>query len=136
MNPEGLHDVAEVNVLYVNDGSVPPEVGEEIATFRNVNGAFKKITSSLQTCTKIHGDNPNASGVSGSVVPLVLPHFGTGSEAVVATLTDESVPVTLTDDLVLIEKGKYVVEVYEANFLGKVNHRQFEEFIAKALSKV
>jgi len=135
MSPKGVRESAEVNVLYTNDGSAPPEVGEEIATFHDVNSAFREIRASLQTCTKIHGDNPNASGIFGSVSPLLFPNYGNLSGAVVAHITDQAVPVTLTDDVDFIEKGRYVVEIYETN-LGSVNKQQFEGFVSKALSKL
>jgi hypothetical protein len=137
MNPKGVRDSAEENVVYVNDGSVPPEVGEEIATFHDVKSAFGTIITSLRTCTKIHGDIPSASGIFGSVEPLALPNYGDLSDAVVASISDEAVPVTLTDDVILIEKGKYVVEIFEANLgAGSVDKQQFEKFISKALSKL
>jgi hypothetical protein len=135
MNPKGLRDSAEVNVVYINDGSVPPEVGEEVATFRNVNGAFGDIMTALQTCTKIHGDNPSSSAIFGSVSPLLLPKYGAASEAVAASITDQAVPVTLSDDVVFIRKGRYVVEVFEAN-LGNVDKHQFEKFITRAVAKI
>ncbi len=137
MNPKGVRDSAEENVVYVNDGSVPPEVGEEIATFHDVKSSFSKIISSLQRCTKIHGDIPSATGIFGSVGPLSIPNYGNQSEAVVASVTDDAVPVTLTDDLDFIEKGKYVVEIFEVNLgVGSVSKQQFESYISKALSKL
>ncbi len=136
MNPKGVRDSAEENVLYVNDGSVPPEVGEEIATFHDVKGSFRKIISSLGRCTKIHGDNPGA-GIYGSIVPLPLPIYGELSGAVVASISDDAVPITLTDDVIFIEKGKYVVEIFEVNMgAGSVRTQQFEKYVTKALSKL
>jgi hypothetical protein len=137
MNPKGVRDSAEASVVYVNDGSLPPEVGEEIATFHDVKSSFQTIITSLQRCRKIHGDIPNPSGIFGSVEPLRLPSYGNQSEAVVASITDDAVPVTLTDDLIFIEKGKYVVEIYEANLgAGSVSKQQFEKYVSKALSKL
>jgi hypothetical protein len=112
---------------------VPPEVGEEITTFRSSGDAFTAIVGALQKCRKIHGDNPNSSGIYGSIVPLGLPQYGNASYAVLATITDQT--ITLNDDVDFIHKGKYVVEIYEAN-LGNVNQQQFVKFITRALSKL
>jgi hypothetical protein len=131
MSPKAFPHTAEVDALYVNDGTVPPSVGEEIATFHDSQGAFVKIISSLEQCKSFHGKN----GILGSLGSLALPQTGNSSQAFLASISDETVPVTLTDDLEIIRQGKYVIEIYEAN-LGNVNHPQFEKFISKALSNL
>lgn len=135
MNPKDVRQTAEVNALYVNDGSIPPELGEAIATFRDTKAAFSKIVSTLEACKVINGGNPNPTGVYGSVGKLNLPTFGDLSQAFVASVTAQAVPVTVIDDIVVIEKGNYVLEIYEAT-VGNVNLQQFEHYISKALSKV
>lgn len=135
MSPRDVRQTAEVNALYINDGSVPPELGEAIATFRDTKSAYSKIITTLEACKYINGGNPNPTGIYGSVGKLSLPTFGDSSEAFVASVTAQAVPVTITDDIVVIEKGIYVLEIYEAN-VGSVNLQQFEHYISKALSKV
>jgi len=135
MRPKGYQRTGQANVVYINSGSVPPEVGEAIATFRDTAGAFAKIISSLQSCKFINGGNPNSTGIYGTVSSLSMPGYGDLSKAFEASVTASAVPVTLTDDIVVIKKGPYILEIFETN-LGKVNMQQFESFIAKALTKI
>jgi hypothetical protein len=135
MSPRDVRQTAEVNALYINDGSVPPELGEAIATFRDTKSAYSKIITTLEACKYINGGNPNPTGIYGSVGKLNLPTFGDSSEAFIASITAQAVPVTVIDDIIVIEKGNYVLEIYEAN-LGVINHQRFEHYISKALSKI
>jgi hypothetical protein len=137
MSPAGSRATAVANVLYTNDGSAPPEVGEEVATFRDVGGAFRSVVTSVQQCTTIHGDNPNSSAIFGSVSPLLLPLYGVHSLSVKASITDQAVPVTISEDVDFIEKGKCVIEMFEANIGDdSVSKSQFEKFISTALAKL
>ena len=135
MRPKGFQQTGQANVVYINSGSVPPEVGEAIATFRDTAGAFAKIISSLQSCKFINGGNPNLTGIYGTVSSFSTPGYGDLSKAFEASVTAPAVPVTLTDDIVVIKKNHYILEIFETN-LGKVNMQQFEGFIAKALTKI
>ena len=130
-----LHATGEASVLYTNDGSAPPEVGEDLATYRDPTGAFRAIATALAHCKRINGGSPNATGIFGTVGPLDFAHYGSSSTAVVASLTALQVPVTVTADIIVVNKGRYVLELLEAN-LGNVNRRQLEKFISKALAKV
>lgn len=135
LSPQHLQPSAEVSVLYTNDGNVPPEVGEAMATYRHTASAFQTIVSSLDRCKNINRGSPNATGIFGSLTPLSFPSFGDSSTAFIASLTAQAVPVTVTNDLVVVKKVRYVLEIFETN-LGSVNRRQFEKFIAKALARV
>jgi hypothetical protein len=135
LSPKHLQPTAAVNVLYTNDGSVPPEVGEALATYRNASEAFQSIVTALGHCKYINGGSPNPTGIYGTVAPLAFPRFGSSSTAFTASLTAQQVPVTVTNDFVIVKKGRYILEIFESN-LGNVNRRQFEKFITRALAKV
>jgi hypothetical protein len=131
----GLRPTAEVSVVYVNEGTLPPDIGEALATFRNSDGAFAKLTASLAACRYINGGNPNATGIYGTVSTLSIPSFGTLSRAFSASVTLSEVPATLSDHLVVVEKGHYVMELFEVN-LGSVNDRQFIRYVDRALARI
>jgi hypothetical protein len=135
LNSTDLHPSAQANVLYVNDGSVPPEVGETVATYSDAAKVFQSVVGSLNHCKKFNGGNSGGAGVSGSLTTLNFPAVGSSSAAFVATISDEAVPVTLTQDIVVAVKGRYILEIFESN-LGRVNVKQFEKFISSALADV
>jgi hypothetical protein len=134
LSSSAFHPTAEADALYVNHGTLPPEVGEMVATYRDTSTTFQSVVTSLEHCKRINGGE-NPSGISGSVTRLNFPVFGRSSAAFVASISDEAVPITLTQDLVIVEKGRYVLEIFETN-LGKVNQKQFEKFISNALVKI
>ena len=134
LNPSGFHATAETDVLYINHRTLPPEVGEFIATYRNTATTYQSEVTSLAHCKRINGGE-NPSGISGSVTTLNFPKSGASSAAFVASISDEAVPVTVTQDIVIVKKGRYVLEIFETN-LGKVNQNQFEKFISSALAKI
>jgi hypothetical protein len=134
LNPSAFHPTAEADVLYINHRTLPPEVGESIDTYRTTATTFQSVVASLDHCKRINGGE-NTSGISGSVTTLNFPRFGSSSAAFIASISDEAVPVTVTQDIVIVEKGRYVLEIFETN-LGKVNQKQFEKFISNSLAKI
>jgi hypothetical protein len=135
LNATGLHPSAEADVLYVNHGTVPPEVGESVGTYRDSAKTFQNVVRSLDHCKRFHSGSPGGSGISGSLTALNFPAVASSGAPFVATISDEAVPVTLTQDIVVAVKGRHVLEIFETN-LGKINRQQLEKFIAAALADV
>jgi hypothetical protein len=118
--------------VFIEDHQSVPVVSELLATYSNVTSAYASIVKSLAACKKV---NAKIFGVTvkGSMKEANLPHFGSASQAFVASTL--VMGTTFDEDLVIVRKGDVVVGLIEGG-LPPVNAHQFEGIVAKALARV
>ena len=96
LTPKGVTPTAEAEALYVNDGSVPPEIGEVLASYRDPGAAYSRIVAAMDRCKYINAGGTNGSGISGTVARMSIPEFGVPATGFAAQVSDTAVPVTST----------------------------------------
>ncbi len=94
--------------------------------------AFFAARVTADACTSVK-TTVGGESVSGTVGPAVFPPFGDQSAAYTANLTVQGQAVT--QDIVLVQKGNYLVAVALAD-TGAVNTTELDGFVTQAVAKV
>ncbi len=131
--PQGLTPTSLVDTLYVNEGTVPPEIGEALASYRHPVQAYARIVAVLDQCRFVHPGDTDPSGITGSVTRMPLPAYGEASAGFHGVLSIYAVPATVTTDLAVVRQGSVVMELFEANTgVGRVDLAQFHRYVSLA----